>query len=560
MTEKLENFTNAQKYEIKLPAGQIPRCQTCKSTMEIIRPTKGKYVLTLNGLYEQWTWYYICKNQLCPGYEQKTLLGERLDYGKEQWGKDILEKVTKYVIEGKLKTSQIVWLFQEVHHIKFSEHIIRKMTDDALLLKARQINLQTEMLMKEKRKIILGIDGQDPDTSAEAILALVDLERRRLLRTVKVNSADHTVIHEMIEETLRQYDVELMGVVSDKQGNIRKCMEVFYPEIPHQFCTFHFFYNIWKHLEMFDNRIHMEARKLLKDSPLYQNQAYSTIGIDDLGTKIERDEVFEETRNDIIALCGIRSKTFETLHGWIIYQKLKQYCEALEESLKTVSKRAPLAGLITGQIQKFRAFLKAHKTRALQCERFHKKFKKIYTIAYSTILHSDAIKKQLSQLIEFSWKIAQRELGIQNKEQLRSFLPRSTITWGELNGELVRLWESYQSGLFAYEQLPIDVRTNTILEHGFSVEKTRLLGCAGKKKVGFLMQTRGELVLRLSYATESELSRSILVDFDYAALKQLRSSLRAEISFVTATWQYKDRCFTGPSSLVSICASFSPSP
>ena len=139
-----------------------------------------------------------------------------MDYGKEQWGKDILEKVTKYVIEGKLKTSQIVWLFQEFHHIKFSEHIIRKMTDDALLLKARQINLQTEMLMKEKRKIILGIDGQDPDTSAEAIWALVDLERRRLLRTVKVNSADHTVIHEMIEETLKQYDVELMGVVSDK--------------------------------------------------------------------------------------------------------------------------------------------------------------------------------------------------------------------------------------------------------------------------------------------------------------------------------------------------------
>jgi len=55
MTEKLENFTNAQKYEIKLPAGQSPRCQTCKSTMEIIRPTKAKYVLTLNGLYEQWT-------------------------------------------------------------------------------------------------------------------------------------------------------------------------------------------------------------------------------------------------------------------------------------------------------------------------------------------------------------------------------------------------------------------------------------------------------------------------------------------------------------------------
>ena len=47
MTEKPENFANAQKYEIKLPAGQIPRCQTCKSTMKIIRPTKAKYVLTL---------------------------------------------------------------------------------------------------------------------------------------------------------------------------------------------------------------------------------------------------------------------------------------------------------------------------------------------------------------------------------------------------------------------------------------------------------------------------------------------------------------------------------
>ena len=63
-------------------------------------------------------------------------------------------------------------------------------------------------------------------------------------------------------------------------------------------------------------------------------------------------------------------------------------------------------------------------------------------------------------------------------------------------------------------QLPIDIRTNSLLERGFSVEKMRLLARAGKKKVGFLMQTRGELVLRLSYASASELSSSILVDFD----------------------------------------------
>jgi len=488
-------------------------------------------------------------------FNKKITFQERLDYGKEQWGKDLLELIGEYALQGKMNTKQIQWLLKKHYQITLSNHIIRKMQDDVLLLKARQINRKTEQIIAKKRSIILGIDGQDPDNSADAIWALVDLETMRLLRTVKVDSADHTVIHQMIEETLKEYDVELRGVVSDKQSNIRKCMEVFYPEIPHQFCTFHFFYNIWKHLEMFDNRIHMEARKLLRASPLYRISANSTITVDEQGSMLDRAQLFEETRNDIIAMCGIRSKTFDLLHGVEIYKKIQQYCTEFEQALKSLSKKATLYSLLTREIKRFRAFLKEYKSRFLQCVRFFAKFEKLYRIAYSTDLESPEIKNQISQLVEYSWGIAQRELGMTQRDALRSFLPSAGITWGKLNGELVRLWDSYQSGLFAYAQLPIDVRTNSRLEQGFSVEKTRLLGRAGKKKVGFLMQTRGELVLRLSYASASELTSSILTDFDYFELKQMRSDLRAEISSVTSTWCYKDRSFTGPSSVVSLITS-----
>jgi len=558
MTEKPENYPNAQRYEVKLSPEQTPRCPKCKKTMEIIRPTQGKYVITLSGTFYQWVWYYLCNNEQCMDYNKKITFGERLDYGKEQWGKDLLELIGEYVLQGKMNTEQIQWLLKKHYQIALSEHIIRKMQDDVLLLKANQINRKTEQIIAQKRSIILGIDGQDPDNSADAIWALVDLETMRLLRTVKVDSADHTVIHQMIEETLQQYDVKLCGVVSDKQSNIQKCMEVFYPDIPHQFCTFHFFYNIWKHLEMFDNRIHIEARKLLRASPLYRIAANATITVDEQGTMLDRAEVFEETRNDIIALCGIRSKTFEQLHGVEIYKKIQHYCAEFEQALKTLSKRAPLTSLLSRELSRFRAFLKEYRPRFLQCERFFKKFEKLYRIAYRSDLSSAEIKKQISQLVEYSWGIAQRELEITQRDDLRSFLPNAGITWGKLNGELVRLWDSYQTGLFAYSHLPIDIRTNSRLERGFSVEKMRLLARAGKKKVGFLMQTRGELVLRLSYASPSELSSSILVDFDYFELKQLRSDLRAEISSVTSTWCYKDRSFTCPGSVLSVVSSSCP--
>jgi len=548
MTEKLKGTENATKYVLKYNLG-LPRCPVCNQTMESIRPSQGKYVLTLKGLFHQWIWKYICINEKCPRHTQKITFGERLDYGNEQWGKDLLELIGEAVLNGNLKTSQIQWVLKKFHQIELSEHIIGRMTDDVLILKANQIDQRTVEIISQKKHILLGIDGQDPDNSADSIWALIDLESDRLLRTIKVDSANSTRIHEMIEETLKQYDVELIGVVSDKQSNIRKCIEDFYPQIPHQYCTFHFFMNIWRHLEKFDNQIHTALKSMLKQSSFYKISGNKTITVDDLRTKASREEVFEETRNDIIALCGIRSKTFERLHGLELYHLLQNYSREMEQSLRKFKIESRLKQTIYHEICRIRGGLNKFQRKIEQCKEFFKRFQQIYETAYRKDLSNGEIKKLINHLIEPCWIIAQRELKISNKDCLGSFLPTAQITWGKMNGELVRLWEAYKPGLFAYENFPIDVRTNVRIEKGFGTEKQRFISRHARKKVGFLIQTRGELVLRLSYAMKSELERSIIENFDYCTLQNGRSQLNREIKHVTDSWQYKNRSFTGPSSM-----------
>ena len=111
------------------------------------------------------------------------------------------------------------------------------------VVKAEAINETSFNIIQEQGHILMGLDGEDPQTDGPALWAFIDLISDRVLHTVFLDSAPAIRIQEEIHQIIDRFKVEIVGFVSDKQLNLEACMRDYFPNIPHQFCSFHFSHN-----------------------------------------------------------------------------------------------------------------------------------------------------------------------------------------------------------------------------------------------------------------------------------------------------------------------------
>lgn len=149
--------------------------------------------------------------------------------------------------------------------MNISESTIRKYINEIDAFLSNQIDKRTIQVLKKQEKIILALDRQKPDNKGAALWLFVDLISNRVLKILILESADHSTLHALVEEILKFYEVELVGLVSDKQGSIVKMRDEFYPEFLHQYCHFHFFQNLWNHIAVKNGNLHKELTKYVNN-------------------------------------------------------------------------------------------------------------------------------------------------------------------------------------------------------------------------------------------------------------------------------------------------------
>ena len=123
---------------------------------------------------------------------------------------------------------------------------------------------------------------------------------------------------------------------------------------------------------------------------------------------------------------------------------------------------------------------------------------------------------------------------------MRSFLPKKNTSFVEILGEWCRLWESYRNGLFQYAKFPIVVKTNNGCKTSFSQEKQDIYRRVGKKKVGHMVESRGESYLRLHHCEKEEMQADIVQEYSKLLIKRLQEVQQEKISEITKYWRKKD--------------------
>lgn len=519
---------------VKYPWELDFRCPACNEKVQYCYSNPKHRYADFDEDVEEYRYQYTCPNQTCKMHNVLFNPAPLNVLPFKQYSLAVWKWIAK---EAKLygqKPRQIVERLNDEFGVPISENTVRSYINEIDVFIAGKIDANTMALIQAQGKILLSLDGQEPDGTGPALWLFVDVISNRVLRIAILESADHETLHQHVENILLDYGVELVGMISDKQSSIVKMHDTFYPNIPHQYCHFHFLQNMWNHVELKDSHIHKELAKLL-------NHLYITAVGKEVNKRLENGEnakirkVFEGVEKDFRKLVKGSSKKLDRLRGIESFKKVEAYVLDMErECVKDDASRWVVKKMLD-TIAQIREELDILRPAMEECVDLNQRFQDVRALLGNPQIAKAEKIALLDALFDSFWEESSKKLGVSSKDELRTFLPKISSTRDEILLEWVRLYASYHQGLFAYYDFPVDVRSIVEMEKKFSQEKMRLFTQCAKKNVGMQVRIRGPNILKELYAGKDEVKTilsEIEVDLDpeqlKAGLEEIASRTKAE--------------------------------
>lgn len=512
------------------------RCYLCGHPVKFAHSGNGKLVYILNETLHQVVNYYTCPNPKCENHAHYFNPAIRYDFNQSHLGKDVLNKIAREIFVFKQNPEQLHLRLTLDYQIDISLRQVQRIYTDLLAIKANKIDENTYTRIKEQKGIILCMDGADPGAGLQSDWIFTDAISGRLLHDQLSKSTPAEKLRDIIKSILKNYNTQLLGVVSDKQNNLTNCMNTYFKGIPHQYCTFHFCGHLWGHLEVFDTQIYSHLKSVIHHLYIHttsQQIQFESIGLEKISV------VFAGFNSDLEKMLRYRNKKFHFLRGLALYRTLKRYLENMKQELKELDEKSRFMIILKKTYTALEEGLNEVSQRFSEDLFMYDTFKLIYHLFYNEIWFRVDRQKQLDDIFGKCWALAKIKEPTLILEDLRSFNPIADSTCGQILGEWVRLWNSYLPGLFSYYDFPIDIRTNVAQERAFSKEKSDLVRRMANKEVGFMQELQGDLYLRLCHCDSEELLSDIVQEYLETEVKVLQNQYHEKMAQISAQWFYK---------------------
>ena len=126
--------------------------------------------------------------------------------------------------------------------VSVSERTVTNLLEryDELLAVALADDRRLKKVLAAQKKVILAIDGLQPDVGHEVLWVIRDCISGEILLAKSLLSARNQDLAGLLGQVKASCPVAVAGVVSDGQHSIRKAVAAVFPEVPHQLCHFHY--------------------------------------------------------------------------------------------------------------------------------------------------------------------------------------------------------------------------------------------------------------------------------------------------------------------------------
>lgn len=224
-------------------------------------------VATLLGLTRLVLHIRRCHHPDCPRYLQpyRPEAEGRHALPQHEFGLDVIAHI------GALRYAQHRSV-PEIHQhlcargLAIAERTVTNLLDryDELLAVTLTDAGRLQGLLAEQGRVVLAIDGLQPDVGHEVLWVLRDCLSGTVLLARSLLSSRQQDLAELLSQVRGGLPVPITGVVSDGQHSIRKAVAEALPGVPHQLCHFHYLREAARPIYEADRHAKKELKKRVR--------------------------------------------------------------------------------------------------------------------------------------------------------------------------------------------------------------------------------------------------------------------------------------------------------
>jgi hypothetical protein len=152
------------------------------------------------------------------------------------------------------------------HGVVISERSVTNQLEryDELVAVSLRQSPQLHQRLKEQGRVILALDGLQPDVGHEVLWVIRDCLSGEILLARALLSATQDDLAALLQEVVTDLPVVVAGVVSDGQQSIRKAVAKALPEVAHGLCHFHYLREAVRPIYEADRHAKKELKKRVR--------------------------------------------------------------------------------------------------------------------------------------------------------------------------------------------------------------------------------------------------------------------------------------------------------
>jgi hypothetical protein len=425
-----------------------------------------------------------------------------------------------------------------VGRLRYTEHrsvpeIHRALTDRGVVLAVRTVTnlldrydelraLSTadpkrwESLLRDQRRVILAIDGLQPDVGHEVLWVLRDCLSGEILLARSLLSSTAKDLARLITEVRAALPVPITGVISDGQESIRNAVARALPKVPHQLCHFHYLREAAKPISEADRHAKKELKKRVR-------------GIRPIERQTEQGDEDDEEAEIVRGYCAaVRAALTDDGLPPLAGAGLKLH-DRLNRIAASLDRVAARAGRLPGGLKRLQDLLRRglEQTAAL----------------WPPVREAFGWVKRVSRLLKNKDGSPARSLRhrfVQLLSRMRT--AAATTAFPAVRAGLrhfLKVSKSYWAGLFrCYESSDLP-RTNNDLEHAFGSHRYHERRASGRRRASPGLVVLGSARLISSVATRLRPDEGLRLPSGYvqnwqelrARLERRRESRRKQRRF-----------------------------
>ena len=185
---------------------------------------------------------------------------------QHEFGLDVIALVGTLRYRERLSVPEMAVRLVQQHGLSICERTVTNLLDryDELLAVSLSDDQRLPSLLSQQGRIILALDGLQPDVGHEVLWVLRDCISGEVLLARSLLSGREVDLVTLITTVKSQLQLPIEGVVSDGQQSIRNAVESALPGVPHQLCHFHYLREAARQIYEADRHAKKELKKRVR--------------------------------------------------------------------------------------------------------------------------------------------------------------------------------------------------------------------------------------------------------------------------------------------------------